>query len=161
MGLNGLDCMRLGADWKRAERTVRPSHRRTRRRTVRAHTHAHRPPARTAPLTRPPCFSHRSVNSPACDYYQCHVTWARGQTVAVNWIGPTKGDVSIQLVSNIGGKTYDIVDSIPAFSQTGYCDAGYGLGVAVPRTPCGMVSFVVPQGWAINVNCEQVLSSSL
>ncbi|KAI5481138.1 Proteophosphoglycan ppg4 [Pseudohyphozyma bogoriensis] len=82
-----------------------------------------------------------------------------GESVYVNWIGPTPGNVSVQLASNIGGPTYDIVDSYPSISQSGYCDAGAGYGVVVPGTPCGAVEFVVPAGWTRMTNYTIVVTS--
>ncbi|KPV71905.1 uncharacterized protein RHOBADRAFT_56286 [Rhodotorula graminis WP1] len=87
------------------------------------------------------------VTEPACGFYRCVVTWPIGAHVAVNWLGPPAGDVSVSLVSNIGGPTYTILASTPGTSQEGYCDSGYGQGVLAPGHECGRVEFVVPQDW--------------
>lgn len=84
---------------------------------------------------------------------QCVVTWPVGSSVAVNWLGPPAGNVSVSLESNVGGPTYPIIDSIAATSQEGYCDAGYGLGVVAPGHECGRVEFVIPSGWTKMDNC--------
>lgn len=99
------------------------------------------------------------MTSPACDYYQCHVDWSYGETVAVNWLNPPEGNVSVSLASNIGGATYPITDSYPAISQHGYCDAGYGVGVVVPGIECGRIEFEVPGGWVSAVNYTIVVQS--
>ncbi|KWU44301.1 hypothetical protein RHOSPDRAFT_34091 [Rhodotorula sp. JG-1b] len=70
-----------------------------------------------------------------------------GSQVAVNWINPIRGNVTVMLESNIGGPTYVIAPSVPAISQEGYCDSGAGVGVVQPGHECGMVQFVVPEGW--------------
>lgn len=77
----------------------------------------------------------------------------------MNWLGPPGGNVAVSLMSNIGGPTYVITNSIAGTSQEGYCDAGYGLGVVAPGHECGRVQFVVPSGWEKMDNCE--LFSSL
>ncbi|GAA5846685.1 hypothetical protein JCM9279_003410 [Rhodotorula babjevae] len=87
------------------------------------------------------------VTEPACGYYRCVVNWPIGSHVAVNWLGPPAGDVSVSLVSNIGGPTYTILASTPGTSQVGYCDSGYGKGVLAPGHECGRVEFVVPEDW--------------
>lgn len=81
------------------------------------------------------------------------MTWPIGSKVAVNWIHPTPGNVSVLLESNIGGPTYTIAESIPSISQEGYCDSGAGVGVVQPGHVCGMVQFVVPDGWQQMNNC--------
>ncbi|GAA5904483.1 hypothetical protein JCM8208_004205 [Rhodotorula glutinis] len=87
------------------------------------------------------------VTEPACGFYRCVVTWPIGSHVAVNWLGPPAGDVSVSLVSNVGGPTYTILASTPGTSQEGYCDSGYGKGVLAPGHECGRVEFVVPDDW--------------
>ncbi|GAA5870564.1 hypothetical protein JCM3774_003709 [Rhodotorula dairenensis] len=87
------------------------------------------------------------VTEPACGFFRCTVTWPVGAQVAVNWINPIEGNVSVSLQSNIGGPTYMIAPSIPAISQEGYCDSGAGVGVVQPGHECGMVQFVVPEAW--------------
>ncbi|GAA5932134.1 hypothetical protein JCM10213_006765 [Rhodosporidiobolus nylandii] len=99
------------------------------------------------------------VTEPACGFYQCSVTWPVGSPVAVNWLGPPPGNVSVSLASNVGGPTYLIVDSIAATSQEGYCDSGYGLGVVAPGHECGRVEFVVPEGWQKMDNYTIVVQS--
>mgnify|MGYP007085892271 FL=1 len=64
------------------------------------------------------------------------------------------GNVTVMLESNIGGPTYVIAPSVPAISQEGYCDSGAGVGVVQPGHECGMVQFVVPDGWERMNNCE-------
>ncbi|GAA6054784.1 hypothetical protein JCM3770_007432 [Rhodotorula araucariae] len=87
------------------------------------------------------------ITEPACGSYRCIVTWPVGSSVAVNWLGPPAGNVSVSLASNIGGPEYVITPSIPATSQEGYCDSGYGLGVVAHGHECGRVEFVVPEDW--------------
>nr|CRX79107.1 hypothetical protein ls5930a1_00133 [Leucosporidium scottii] len=87
------------------------------------------------------------LTEPACGYYQCFVDWTQGEDVAVNWLGPPAGSVSVMLISTNGGPTYDIVDSIAGISQEGYCDSGGGLGVVQPGVECGRIEFTVPGGW--------------
>ncbi|GAA5928111.1 hypothetical protein JCM1841_006136 [Sporobolomyces salmonicolor] len=99
------------------------------------------------------------VTEPACGFYRCTVTWNIGEPVAVNWLGPPPGNVSVALASNIGGPTYTIAASVPAISQEGYCDAGFGLGVVAPGNECGRVEFVVPDGWKQMNNYTIVVSS--
>lgn len=82
------------------------------------------------------------------------MTWPVGSQVAVNWINPIRGNVTVMLESNIGGPTYVIAPSVPAISQEGYCDSGAGVGVVQPGHECGMVQFVVPDGWERMNNCE-------
>ncbi|GJN93914.1 hypothetical protein Rhopal_006973-T1 [Rhodotorula paludigena] len=88
-----------------------------------------------------------SITEPACGYYRCVVTWPVGSKVAVNWLGPPPGNVRVSLESNIGGPSYLITSSIPANSQEGYCDSGYGMGVIAQGHECGRVEFVVPEKW--------------
>ncbi|GAA5930997.1 uncharacterized protein JCM15063_002517 [Sporobolomyces koalae] len=95
----------------------------------------------------------------ACGFYRCTVTWNIGEEVAVNWLGPPGGNVSVSLQSNIGGPTYPIVDSIAGTSQEGYCDAGYGVGVLAAGHVCGRVQFVVPSGWQKMDNYTIVVQS--
>ena len=92
---------------------------------------------------------------------QCVVTWPIGSHVAVNWLGPPAGDVSVSLVSNVGGPTYTILASTPGTSQEGYCDSGYGKGVLAPGHECGRVEFVVPEDWQQMENCASLFSLSL
>ncbi|ORY86019.1 hypothetical protein BCR35DRAFT_351574 [Leucosporidium creatinivorum] len=92
------------------------------------------------------------ITEPACGYYQCFVDWTQGESVAVNWLGPPAGDVSVQLISTNGGPTYDVVDSIAGISQEGYCDSGAGLGVVTPGVECGRIEFNVPGGWQVRDN---------
>ncbi|BGP58092.1 hypothetical protein JCM8202_006206 [Rhodotorula sphaerocarpa] len=99
------------------------------------------------------------VTEPACGFYRCTVTWPIGSKVAVNWIHPTPGNVSVLLESNIGGPTYTIAESIPSISQEGYCDSGAGVGVVQPGHVCGMVQFVVPDGWQQMNNYTIVVQS--
>ncbi|GAA5909603.1 hypothetical protein JCM5296_002367 [Sporobolomyces johnsonii] len=99
------------------------------------------------------------VTEPACGFYRCIVTWNIGEPVAVNWLGPPPGNVSVALASNIGGPTYTIAASVPAISQEGYCDAGFGLGVVAPGNECGRVEFVVPDGWKQMNNYTIVVTS--
>ncbi|GAA6059937.1 hypothetical protein JCM10212_003077 [Sporobolomyces blumeae] len=99
------------------------------------------------------------ITEPACGFYRCTVTWSIGEQVAVNWLGPPGGDVSVSLQSNIGGPTYPIVDSIAGTSQEGYCDAGYGVGTVAPGHECGRVEFVVPSGWEKMNNYTIVVQS--
>ncbi|GAA5989811.1 hypothetical protein JCM10908_002330 [Rhodotorula pacifica] len=87
------------------------------------------------------------VTEPACGFYRCTVTWPVGSQVAVNWINPIEGNVSVSLQSNIGGPTYMIAPTIPAISQEGYCDSGAGVGVLQPGHECGRVEFIIPEGW--------------
>lgn len=67
--------------------------------------------------------------------------------------------MAVSLMSNIGGPTYPITNSIAGTSQEGYCDAGYGVGVVAPGHECGRVEFVVPAGWQKMDNCELFSSS--
>ncbi|GAA5987514.1 hypothetical protein JCM5350_003111 [Sporobolomyces pararoseus] len=99
------------------------------------------------------------ITEPACGFYRCTVTWNIGQEVAVNWLGPPGGNVAVSLMSNIGGPTYVITNSIAGTSQEGYCDAGYGVGVAAPGHECGRVQFVVPDGWQKMNNYTIVVQS--
>ncbi|BGP51535.1 hypothetical protein JCM10450v2_007481 [Rhodotorula kratochvilovae] len=99
------------------------------------------------------------ITEPACGYYRCIVTWPVGSSVAVNWLGPPAGNVSVSLASNIGGPEYVITPSIAAMSQEGYCDSGYGLGVVAPGHECGRVEFVVPQEWKQMNNYTIVVQS--
>ncbi|GAA5839119.1 hypothetical protein JCM5353_007717 [Sporobolomyces roseus] len=99
------------------------------------------------------------ITEPACGFYQCTVTWNIGEEVAVNWLGPPGGNVAVSLMSNIGGPTYVITNSIAGTSQEGYCDAGYGLGVVAPGHECGRVQFVVPSGWEKMDNYTIVVQS--
>ncbi|GAA5905563.1 hypothetical protein JCM6882_004787 [Rhodosporidiobolus microsporus] len=99
------------------------------------------------------------ITEPACGYYRCIVTWPVGSAVAVNWLGPPAGKVSVSLASNIGGPEYKIVDSIASISQEGYCDAGYGMGVVAPGHECGRVEFVVPLKWERMDNYTIVVQS--
>ncbi|SDA05370.1 BZ3501_MvSof-1269-A2-R1_Chr12-1g03354 [Microbotryum saponariae] len=89
-----------------------------------------------------------SCHAPLFGVSQCLVTWRKGATVAVNWLGPPPGNVSIELVPVKGGTTYTIVASYPSISQEGYCDGGYGLGVVTHGVECGRVEFKVPSGWS-------------
>ncbi|GAA5827692.1 hypothetical protein JCM11251_001789 [Rhodosporidiobolus azoricus] len=100
-----------------------------------------------------------SITEPACGYYQCIVTWPVGSGVAVNWLGPPAGQVSVSLASNNGGPTYEIVDSIAGISQEGYCDSGYGMGVVAPGHECGRVEFVIPLKWERMDNYTIVVQS--
>ncbi|SCV73022.1 BQ2448_6947 [Microbotryum intermedium] len=88
------------------------------------------------------------LNAPFLGLPQCLVTWRKGATVAVNWLGPPPGNVSIELVPVKTGTTYTIVSSYPSISQEGYCDGGYGLGVVTYGVECGRVEFKVPSGWS-------------
>ncbi|KAK4053643.1 hypothetical protein OIO90_003882 [Microbotryomycetes sp. JL221] len=99
------------------------------------------------------------ITDPACGFYQCSVTWQKGETVAVNWINPVRGQVSVELVSTIGGPTYTIVSSIPGTSQEGYCDSGYGPRVLAPGRECGRIRFTVPSGWQELVNYTIAVTS--
>ncbi|GAA5903065.1 uncharacterized protein JCM6883_002681 [Sporobolomyces salmoneus] len=99
------------------------------------------------------------ITEPACGFYRCTVTWNIGESVAVNWLGPPGGDVAVSLMSNIGGPTYVITNSIAGTSQEGYCDSGYGLGVVAPGHECGRVEFVVPDGWEKMNNYTIVVQS--
>ncbi|GAA6011537.1 hypothetical protein JCM10207_002651 [Rhodosporidiobolus poonsookiae] len=99
------------------------------------------------------------ITEPACGYYRCIVDWAVGSPVAVNWLGPPAGNVAVSLASNIGGPTYNIIDSIASVSQEGYCDSGYGMGVVAPGHECGRVEFVVPLGWKRMDNYTIVVQS--
>ncbi|GAA5838164.1 hypothetical protein JCM3766R1_001844 [Sporobolomyces carnicolor] len=99
------------------------------------------------------------ITEPACGYYRCTVTWHIGEQVAVNWLGPPGGNVAVSLMSNIGGPTYPITNSIAGTSQEGYCDAGYGVGVVAPGHECGRVEFVVPAGWQKMDNYTIVVQS--
>jgi hypothetical protein len=90
---------------------------------------------------------------------QCSVTWMQGATVAINWLLPPPGNVSIALASNTGGAVYTISPSYPSISQAGYCDSGYGLGTVAPGVLCGRVEFVVPGGWVKAANCQSASSS--
>ncbi|BGP35260.1 hypothetical protein JCM10296v2_007095 [Rhodotorula toruloides] len=99
------------------------------------------------------------ITEPACGFYRCTVTWPIGSKVDVNWLGPPPGNVSVSLASNIGGPTYVIAPNVPATSQEGYCDAGYGLGVVAPGHECGRVEFVVPDGWKQMTNYTIVVQS--
>ncbi|BGP03389.1 hypothetical protein NBRC10513v2_007122 [Rhodotorula toruloides] len=101
----------------------------------------------------------RTITEPACGFYRCTVTWPIGSKVDVNWLGPPPGNVSVSLASNIGGPTYVIAPNVPATSQEGYCDAGYGLGVVAPGHECGRVEFVVPDGWKQMTNYTIVVQS--
>ncbi|BGP27575.1 secreted protein [Rhodotorula toruloides] len=103
--------------------------------------------------------SRNSITEPACGFYRCTVTWPIGSKVDVNWLGPPPGNVSVSLASNIGGPTYVIAPNVPATSQEGYCDAGYGLGVVAPGHECGRVEFVVPDGWKQMTNYTIVVQS--
>ncbi|KAK4048558.1 hypothetical protein OIV83_004726 [Microbotryomycetes sp. JL201] len=89
----------------------------------------------------------------------CSVTWRKGDAVAVNWLNPVKGQVSVQLISQIGGPTYTIVSSIPGTSQEGYCDSGYGPRVLAPGRECGRIRFNVPAGWQELVNYTVAVTS--
>ncbi|GAA5858701.1 hypothetical protein JCM8547_001430 [Rhodosporidiobolus lusitaniae] len=99
------------------------------------------------------------ITEPACGFYRCTVTWPVGSSQAVNWLGPPAGKVSVSLASNIGGPTYEIVDSIASVSQEGYCDSGYGLGVVAHGHECGRVEFVIPMGWEKMDNYTIVVQS--
>ncbi|KAM0786066.1 hypothetical protein ACM66B_006877 [Microbotryomycetes sp. NB124-2] len=99
------------------------------------------------------------ITEPSCGFYQCSVTWQKGEAVAVNWLNPIKGQVSVQLISQIGGPTYTIVSSIPGTSQEGYCDSGYGARVLVPGRECGRIRFNVPEGWQELVNYTVAVTS--
>ncbi|GAA5881615.1 hypothetical protein JCM16303_005510 [Sporobolomyces ruberrimus] len=101
----------------------------------------------------------RCITEPACGFYRCTVTWNIGEQVAVNWLGPPGGNVAVSLMSNIGGPTYPITNSIAGTSQEGYCDAGYGTGVAAPGHECGRIEFVVPSGWEKMDNYTIVVQS--
>ncbi|KAK4330509.1 Proteophosphoglycan ppg4, partial [Rhodotorula toruloides] len=104
-------------------------------------------------------FSRPALASPASSTRSCTVTWPIGSKVDVNWLGPPPGNVSVSLASNIGGPTYVIAPNVPATSQEGYCDAGYGLGVVAPGHECGRVEFVVPDGWKQMTNYTIVVQS--
>lgn len=70
--------------------------------------------------------------------------------MTINWLEPTTGNVSVALVSNVGGPTYTIVDSMPGTTHD--CDAGGGVGVVVSGATCGSVDFIVPNDWENSAN---------
>lgn len=38
------------------------------------------------------------MTNPACEYYQCRVSWARGEKVKISWLEAPKGGLKIELV---------------------------------------------------------------
>ncbi|CAO1626476.1 unnamed protein product [Parajaminaea phylloscopi] len=92
------------------------------------------------------------VDSPACEYYRCIVSWKHGDTVNINWINAPKGTVNLVMMINDNNNVAYQIANVSSPSQPGYCDAGNGLGVVVAGKECGRFSFVVPTEWTTGRN---------
>lgn len=100
------------------------------------------------------------VDSPACTFYRCIVTWKHGSTVNINWINAPKGTVNLVMMTDDNNSVAYQIANVSSPSQPGYCDAGSGLGVVVAGKPCGRYEFVVPTEWTVGRNCKHAFGAA-
>ncbi|KAL9934818.1 hypothetical protein V8E36_006593 [Tilletia maclaganii] len=85
------------------------------------------------------------LNSPACGYFQCNVSYVTGDLVTVNWINaPENGNVLISLMTNNSEVLAYNITTAPPTVPTNFCDSDEGLGKKVAGRTCGRVEFRMP-----------------
>lgn len=94
------------------------------------------------------------LDSPACGFYRCAVTWKHGDKVDINWQNAPAGMVNLVLMTNDNSEVAYQIANVSSPSQPGYCDAGNGVGTVVPGRECGRFEFIVPTEWTTGRNCE-------